>query len=95
MKKITLDMIKAGLENNTICIAMDEYECDGICCKIGNNAFYFLGLMDVFESIDDYWKNYTKEQTAQLIYDAICTQDVAELTGIYEEEWDYYYNMLK
>ena len=40
---ITRDMIKNGFENGTISIEEEYSGCLGICCKIGEMAFYFLG----------------------------------------------------
>lgn len=40
---ITKDMIKAGFENGHISIE-DEYAgCMSLCCRVGDNAFYFAG----------------------------------------------------
>ena len=50
---ITKEMIKKGFENGIISIENDYAGCMGICCKIGDNAFYFLG------SKDDSW-SYVK-----------------------------------
>lgn len=38
---ITRKMIKKGFENEIISIEDDYAGCMGICCKIGDNAFYF------------------------------------------------------
>lgn len=37
---ITREMIKKGFENGIISIEDDYAGCMGICCKIGDNAFY-------------------------------------------------------
>lgn len=39
---ITRKMIKKGFENGIISIENDYAGCMGICCKIWDNAFYFL-----------------------------------------------------
>ena len=44
---ITREMIKKGFENGIISIEDDYAGCMGICCKIGENAFYFAGPKDV------------------------------------------------
>ncbi len=54
---ITRDMIKNGFENGTISIEEKYSECIGICCKIGEMAFYFLGLEDENITKEEYWKS--------------------------------------
>ena len=41
---ITRKMIKKGFENEIISIEDDYAGCMGICCKIGDNAFYDCGF---------------------------------------------------
>ena len=47
---ITKEMIKKGFEQNIISIENECYGCINICCKIGDNAFYFVGMEDEISS---------------------------------------------
>lgn len=64
---ITRDMIKNGFENGTISIEEKYSGCVGICCKIGEMAFYFLGLEDENITKEEYWKSYTLDMTINMI----------------------------
>lgn len=39
---ITREMIRNGFESGTVSIEEEYAGCIGICCKIGDNAFYNL-----------------------------------------------------
>lgn len=44
---ITREMIRNGFESGTVSIEEEYAGCIGICCRIGDNAFYFLGSEDL------------------------------------------------
>ena len=54
---ITREMIRNGFESGTVSIEEEYAGCIGICCRIGDNAFYFLGSED---------NDLTKEEVANL-----------------------------
>ena len=56
---ITRKMIENGFKNGKITIEDSYGGCLGICCKIGDNAFYFVGSDD----------NLTKEEVKQKLYE--------------------------
>lgn len=43
---ITKEVIRNGFENGTISIEEEYAGCTGTCCRIGDNAFYFIGSED-------------------------------------------------
>lgn len=87
---ITREMVKKGFELENISIE-DEYAgCIGICCRIGDNAFYFLGLEDDNLTKEEYWKSYTLEMTIDMVFDILKNAKSAEENGIYETEFNYY-----
>ena len=59
---ITKEMIKKGFKNGIISIEDGCIGCMGICCKIGDNAFYFFGSEDDNITKEDYWKSHTLEE---------------------------------
>lgn len=87
---ITREMIENGFENGNVSIEMDLYGCDGICCRIGDNAFYFIDYNDDILSKEQYWNSYTLEKTIDMIFDILKNKDSAEENGIDEDEWLYY-----
>lgn len=92
---ITRDMIKNGFENGTISIEEEYSGCLGICCKIGDNAFYFLGSEDDNITKDEYWKSYTLDMTINMIFDILKDSESAEKNGLDDWEIGYYESMLK
>lgn len=50
---ISKENIRKGLDSGLISITSDQGGCCGICCKIGDHAFYFL----------DFDRNSRKERT--------------------------------
>ena len=91
---ITRDMIKNGFENGIISIE-EEYEgCIGICCKIGDNAFYFIGSEDDSLTKEEYWKAYTLDMTVDMIFDILKNSNSAEENGLDDWELGYYESVL-
>ena len=92
---ITREMIKKGFENGIISIE-DEYAgCMGICCKIGENAFYFADSKDVDLTKEKYWGKYTLDMTIDMIFNMLKDVESAEENGIDCVELDYYEAVLK
>ena len=87
---ITREMIKNGFENCVISIDNDCYGCVGICCRIGDNAFYFVGNEDEDLTIEEYWKSYTLDMTIDMIYEILKNVESAEDNGLGDGEWEYY-----
>ena len=92
---ITRDMIKNGFENGIISIEDDYAGCIGICCKIGDNAFYFLGSEDDNITKDEYWKSYTLNMTIDMIFDILKDSESAERHGLDDWKIGYYESVLK
>lgn len=87
------EQILKGLNNGTIKIAnrCEELGCIGLCCIIGEYAFYFCG--DAFSWTEtEYWEKYTKEETADMILYCLLN---GEACGLCEEEMEYYKTILK
>jgi hypothetical protein len=92
---ITRDMIKNGFENGIISIEDDYAGCIGICCKIGEMAFYFLGSEDENITKEEYWKSYTLDMTINMIFDILKDSESAERNGLDDWEIGYYESVLK
>lgn len=91
---ITKEMIKNGLEKNLISIE-DSFEgCISLCCRIGDNAFYFIGAEDENLTVEEYWESYTVEDTINMLYEILKDASFAEDNGIYESEYEYYVSLL-
>lgn len=91
---ITRDIIKNGFENGIISIEDDYTGCIGICCRIGDNAFYFLGSEDDGLTKEEYWKLYTLDMTIDMIFNILKDVKSAEENGLDETELDYYTSVL-
>lgn len=87
---ITKEMIKKGFENGIISIENDYAGCMGICCKIWDNAFYFLGSKDDSITKEEYWKSYTLDMTIDMIFDILKDSESAEEHGLDDWEIGYY-----
>lgn len=87
---ITREMIENGFKNGNVSIEMNFYGCDGICCRIGDNAFYFIDYNNDILSKEQYWNSYALEKTIDVIFDILKNKDSAEENGIDEDEWLYY-----
>lgn len=91
---ITRDMIKNGFENGTISIEEEYGRCLGICCKIGDMAFYFIGSEDDSLTKEEYWKAYTLDMTIDLIFNILKDSKSAEENGLDDLEIGYYESLL-
>lgn len=91
---ITRDMISNGFKNKVISIEDDYAGCLGICCKIGDIAFYFLGLEDENITKDEYWKSYTLDMTIDMIFDILKDSESAKRNGLDDFEISYYESVL-
>lgn len=91
---ITKQMIIDGLKSGVIAIVCDFGGCLGICCKIGCNSFYFLGMECDDLTIDEYWKCYTIDTTADMLHDVLKDADAAEYAGLDDGEYEYYKSVL-
>ena len=90
---ITRKEIREGFEKGIISISSDVFGCLGVCCQIEANAFYFMKDPDI--TIEEYWREYTLEETIDMIEDILKSEKTAEENGIDECEYNYYETMLK
>lgn len=91
---ITKETIKNGFDSGTILIKEGHMGCLGICCKIGDYAFYFAGIDDAF-TIEEYWENYSLDMTVDMIFNILKSKQAAEENGIFAIEYHYYVDVLK
>lgn len=91
---ITREMISNGFKNKVISIEDDYVGCLGICCKIGDIAFYFLGSEDENLTKVEYWKAYTLDMTINMIFDILKDFESAKKTGLDDFEISYYESIL-
>lgn len=92
---ITKSMIKKGLNKGTISIENEFGGCVGLCCRIGDNSFYFAGIEDSCLTIKEYLEKYTMNEVISMLYDVLKDIESAESNGIDCEEWEYYRSVIK
>lgn len=91
---ITREMIENGFKTGKISIEEEYGGCIGICCKIGNMAFYFAGVEDGNLTKEEYWKSYTLDMTIDMIFDILKDSESAEENGLDDGEIGYYESIL-
>ena len=62
---ISKENIRKGLDSGLISITSDQGGCCGICCKIGDYAFYFLDF-DEDVLLEEFWTKYSKEEVIDM-----------------------------
>ena len=87
---VTRDMIENGFKTGTVSVEEEFGGCLGICCRIGDNAFYFAGSEAEVLTEKEYWKTFSMNDTIDMLYNILKTAESAEDHGIYEGEYDYY-----
>lgn len=87
---ITKEMIRKGFENNIISIEDAYGGCIDICCRIGDNAFYFGGTEIENITTEEYWKSCTLDTTIDMLYEILKDVESAEDNGLDIGEWEYY-----
>ena len=75
---ITKKTIKNGFEKGVISIEDDYAGCLGACCRIGDNAFYFIDAEDAYLTKEEYWKSYTLNMTINMIFNVLKNVEAAE-----------------
>ncbi len=92
-KEITLKMVEEGYRKGDIELAENMCGCDGVCCTIGGNAFYFDSdsNMAADTTVEDYKRTHSENQIVQSIYEAL-KDGIKELD---EDEYHYYYLILR
>ena len=93
--ELTKKEIENGFKTYLININDSVYGCIGICCQIGENAFYFLDSEEDSLSISNYWEIYSLEETVDMIWKILKNETTAEEHGIYDFEYEYYVDVLK
>lgn len=84
------EAIKNGFEKGVISIEDDYAGCLGACCRIGDNAFYFIDAEDAYLTKEEYWKSYTLNMTINMIFNVLKNVEAAEENGIDYAELAYY-----
>ncbi len=87
---ITREMIKNGFENGSISIEEEYADCLGICCRVGDNAFYFVSSGNEDLTIEKYWRSHTLDMTIDMIFDILKSNESAEENGLDNMELAYY-----
>ena len=93
--ELTKKEIENGFKTYLVNINDSVYGCIGICCQIGENAFYFLDSEEESLSISNYWEIYSLEETVDMIWKILKNETTAEEHGIYDYEYEYYVDVLK
>ena len=91
---ITREMIRNGFETGIISIEEEYGGCLGICCRIGDHAFYFIDSEDAELTKDEYWKKYTLDVTVDTIFNILKDAESAEEYGLDLIEVEFYTSIL-
>ena len=91
---ITREVIRNGFDKKLISIEEEYNGCIGLCCRIGEIAFYFIGDQDSDLTVEEYWKSYTLDMTVDMIYNILKDVRAAEDIGIDYIEYCYYKSIL-
>lgn len=91
---ITREMLRNGFETGIISIEEEYGGCLGICCRIGDNAFYFIDPEDAELTKDEYWKKYTLDATVDTIFNILEDAESAEEYGLDLSEVEFYTSIL-
>ena len=87
---ITKEMIRNGFKENLISLENEYGGCIGLCCRIGNEAFYFAKGNDCYLTVEKYKNKYTKCEIIDFIHAAIKDVESAEEFGLDCAELEYY-----
>lgn len=79
--ELNCKLIENGIDENIIEFVNNPND-GAIACQIGEYWFYFIGLKDEYITPHKLRKQYTDEELAKMIYNAI--------TELEDEEKDYY-----
>lgn len=93
---ITKEMIENGLDQNILQINdLEENGTMGLHATIGDHSFYFGINEDIADmSEKDFFNLYSKEDIVDMIHDTIESPMRAEEYGLFNDEWDYYHDIL-
>lgn len=91
---ITKEKIKKGFETGLISLEDSFESCTDLCCRIGDNAFYFIFDTDIPLTVEEYQKKYTLDQTINILYSILKDVESAEENGIDCVELEYYESVL-
>lgn len=77
-------LVLQGLDSGYVTIQTEGYCCSGIHCVINGDEFYFLGSeAEEIETVDEYWKRFDKNMTADMLADVLLNE---EEHGLGEDE---------
>lgn len=92
---ITKEMIRNGFRTGTVSIEDEYAECSGLCCRVCDNAFYFIDSEDEDITTEEYWKTYTLDTTVNMLFDILKDVESAEEHGLTNEEYNFYVTVLQ
>lgn len=91
---ISKEMIKKGFKTGKMSIE-DAFEgCIGLCCRIGDVAFYFASGEDAGLTAKEFCSTYTSDAIANKLHEALKDKETAEEYGLDEDEYSYYESIL-
>lgn len=91
---IKKDMIKQGLAEGIISLENEYGGCIGLCCKIGDTAFYFAGGEDSSLTVEEYYQTHTMEEIVDILFAVLKDTKTAEQNGLEDFEYLHYITML-
>ena len=86
---ITRTMVQKGYDLGVIQLVNEAFGCVSLCCRIEDNAFYFIDNPECITA-EDYIKANSEDKIVDDIYNGL--NDLRETD---EDEYDYYCSVLK
>ena len=90
---ITREMIQNGFKKGYMSIEDAFGGCISLCCRIGDNAFYFADMEDS-ETAKKYLESHTMEEVVDILYNILKDVESAEENGLDCMELEYYETIL-
>lgn len=91
---ITREMIQNGFKKGHMSIEDAFERCISLCCRIGDNAFYFAGMVSDLTA-KEYLEAYTMEEVVDRLYNILKDVESAEKNGLDCVELEYYESILE
>lgn len=87
---MTKEMIKKGIQEGTISFEDSYGGCIELCCRIGENAFYFASPDVCYLSKDQFLAKYSMSEIVDMLFAVLENEQSAERYGINVDEFSYY-----
>lgn len=91
---ITREMIQNGFKKGHMSIEDAFERCISLCCRIGDKAFYFAGMVNSDLTAKEYLEAYTMEEVVDKLFNILKDVESAGKNGLDCMELEYYESIL-